>query len=163
MQRRILCKYALTLGGALLLTGCGFRLRGFDNPLPELAEIAVEGPGSQLRTQLTDRLESAGTTLSDAAPWILTLGQEMFEERNLGLLQAGNQQHVMVLNISIAVQRREDGAYLLSHEVLTIKERFMASDDNLLAADEYRHDVRNQLRREASRQIIQRLRTLVER
>lgn len=163
MQRRTLCRYALTMGSALLLTGCGFRLRGFDSPLPELAEIAVAGPTSRLRQQLVERLDSAGTAVNDKAPWVLTLGQENFEERSLGLLQAGNQQHEMMLNVSIAVQRREDGAYRLPHEVLTFKERFMVSEDNLLATDEYRRDVRSQLRNEASRQIIQRLRILVER
>jgi LPS-assembly lipoprotein len=163
MQRRTLCKYALTLGSALLLTGCGFKLRGLDTPLTELAEISVAGPASPLRKQLIERLESAGTSVNDKAPWVLTLGQENFEERNLGLLQAGNQQHEMMLSVSIALQRRTDGAYRLPSDVLTVQERFMVSDDNLLATDDYRRDVRDQLRDEASRQIIQRLRILAER
>ncbi|HSH48111.1 MAG TPA: LPS assembly lipoprotein LptE [Halomonas sp.] len=163
MQRRTLCKYALTLGGALLLSGCGFRLRGLDAPLTELTEISVAGPTSALREQLIARLESAGTAVNDTAPWVLTLGQENIEERNLGLLQAGSQQHEMTLSVSIALQRRADGAYRLPGEVLTVQERFTASDDNLLAADDYRDNIRDRLRDEASRQIIQRLRILAER
>lgn len=160
MQRRTLCKYALTLGSATLLAGCGFKLRGYDTPVSRLEQISVEGPFNTLRDRLIVRLENNGTSVNQTAPWILTLGQEHVEDRNLSLLQAGNQQHEMTLTVTMAVQRRSDGAYRLPDEMIRVQETYMLNDDNLLAAGDYREEMRNQLRDQAARDIIQRLNTL---
>lgn len=162
MQRRTLCKYALTLGSATLLAGCGFKLRGYDIPVSTLKEVSVEGPFNSLRDRLIVRLENNGTSVNDTAPWILTLGQEHVEDRNLSLLQAGNQEHEMTLTLTIAVQRRSDGAYRLPGETVSVRETYMLNDDNLLAAGDYREEMRNQLRDQAARHIIRRLNTLSE-
>ncbi|WP_027966693.1 LPS assembly lipoprotein LptE [Halomonas halocynthiae] len=162
MQRRTLFKYALTLGSATLLAGCGFKLRGYGTPSVRLDEISVEGPFSPLRDRLIVRLDNAGTEVNETAPWILTLGQERVEDRRFSLRQAGNQQHEMTLTVTMAVQRRSDGAYRLPSETITVRETYLLDDDNLLAAGDYREEIRNQLRDKAARHIIQRLNTLIE-
>ncbi|MGO2131923.1 MAG: LPS-assembly lipoprotein LptE [Halomonas sp.] len=160
MQRRTLCKYVLTLGSATLLAGCGFKLRGYGTPVSRLEEVSVEGPFGSLRDRLIVRLENSGTAVNETAPWVLTLGQEHVEDRSLSLRQAGDQQHEMTLTVTMAVQRRSDGAYRLPDETIRVQETYMLNDDNLLAAGDYREDVRNQLRDQAARDIIQRLNTL---
>lgn len=162
MQRRTLCKYILTLGSASLLTGCGFRLRGHDAPVSLLQEITLEGAPGSLLDRLAVRFENNGTVVNETAPWILTLGQEHIEDRNLSLLQAGNQQHEMTLRVTIAVQRRSDGAYRLPSEEVHIRDTYMLNDDNLLAAADYRGEMRNQLREQAAQHILQRLNNLSE-
>lgn len=162
MQRRTLCKYALILGSASLLAGCGFRLRGRDTPASILEEITLEGAPGPLVDHLTVRLENNDTLVNDTAPWILTLGQEHIADRSLSLLQAGNQQHEMTLRVTIAVQRRSDGAYRLPSETVQVRDTYMLNDDNLLSAGDYREEMRSQLRDEAARHIVQRLNRLSE-
>ena len=67
MQRRHLLRLGLAAGATLALTGCGFRLRGYDQPLVSLDALALAGPETDLRRLVTRRLESAGTRVHDDA------------------------------------------------------------------------------------------------
>lgn len=164
MQRRTFLHYGLrfglTAGTLLALAGCGFRLRGLDGSEMTVKELALAGPDSELAREVRQHLERHGTRVHDAAPRILTLGVPRLHERNLGVLDAGDQELELTLEAAFSIQRRDDGAYLLDQQRLEVSERISISDDNLLAQDDLREEALERLRREAARQLMERLRAL---
>lgn len=162
MQRRTLLRLSLAAGASLALAGCGFHLRGYGRSTLRLEALAIAGSQSEFRQVAMERLEAAGTRVRDDAPLVLNLGAEAIEERSLSVLDSGSQEHEMTLRVPFSVQRRADGAYRLDQQALEVSERFDVSEDNLLAGDEQREAVKERLRREAARQLLDRLRPLAE-
>ncbi|MCE8019807.1 hypothetical protein HOP51_06700 [Halomonas sp. MCCC 1A11036] len=162
MQRREFLNLAMAVGAAMVLTGCGFRLRGFDTSGLALEELALAGDDSELARLVEERLVAVGTQVHDNAPLVLNLGPETFRERQLSVLDSGPQEREMSLTVSFSVQRRNDGAYRLSEQRLEVSTRFTVSDDNLLAQDELREEARQELRQEAQRRLFERLRSLTD-
>ncbi|MDT8878452.1 LPS assembly lipoprotein LptE [Halomonas saccharevitans] len=160
MQRRHLLRLGLAAGATLALAGCGFRLRGYDQPLVSLDALALAGPETDLRRLVTRRLEGAGTRVHDGATRVLNLGSEAFRERRLGGLDSGPRELELTLEVPFSVQRRSDGAYLLDQQRLEVRERLTVNDDELLSQDAERETARERLRSEATRQLLDRLRAL---
>ncbi|SEK48298.1 LPS assembly lipoprotein LptE [Halomonas daqiaonensis] len=160
MQRRSLLQFGLTAGASLALAGCGFRLRGFDQPVVAIDALAVEGADSELARRVTRRLESAGTRVHDQAALVLNLGTENFRERRLSVLDSGHRDLEMTLAVPFSVQRRADGAYLLDQQRLEVSEHLTVNDDQLLAQDDLREETRDRLRDDAVSQLMNRLRAL---
>ncbi|EWH01149.1 hypothetical protein Q427_15505 [Halomonas sp. BC04] len=61
---------------------------------------------------------------------------------------------------AFSVQRRSDGAYRLPQQQLEVVTRFTVSDDNLLAQEGLREEARQELRHDATRRLLDRLRAL---
>ncbi|MFQ3788185.1 LPS assembly lipoprotein LptE [Halomonas sp. A29] len=160
MQRRGFLNLAMTAAAVMALSGCGFRLRGFDTPGLAVDELALAGADSELARLVAERLTSVGTRVHDGASQILNLGSEAFGERQLSVLDSGPQELEMTLSVPFSVQRRSDGAYRLPERRLEVSTRFTVSDDNLLAQDELREEARQELREEALRRLLDSLRTL---
>jgi LPS-assembly lipoprotein len=162
MQRRGFLNLAMTAGAALAITGCGFRLRGFDTTGLAVDELALAGADSELARLTAERLASIGARVHDDAPLVLNLGPETFRERQLGVLDSGPQEQEMSLSVPFSVQRRSDGAYRLPQQHLEVTTRFVVNDDELLAQDGLREEARQELRQAALRRLFDRLRTLEE-
>ncbi|MGM0985721.1 MAG: LPS assembly lipoprotein LptE [Pseudomonadota bacterium] len=163
MQRRTLLQLGLATGASLALAGCGFRLRGLDQPVVAIDALALEGPESELTRQVARHLERAGTRVDGQADQVLNLGPERFRERSLSVLDSGPRELEMSLEVPFSVQRRGDGAYLLDQQRLEVSERLTVNDDELLAQDDLRETTRARLRSDAVRQMMGRLRALSER
>ncbi|WP_146908191.1 LPS-assembly lipoprotein LptE, partial [Halomonas halophila] len=123
MQRRDFLRFTLAGAAGLTLGGCGFRLRGFDEPALDLEALAVAGASGEFSRQVTRRLESAGVAVRDDAPMVLNLGAERIEEQRLGVLSSGSQERELTLSVPFSVQRRRDGAYRLDQQVVEVSER----------------------------------------
>ena len=160
MQRRKFLQAGLATGAALALTGCGFRLRGFDSSGLVVDELALAGTESELSRLAEQRLTRAGTHVHGAAPLVLNLGPENFREHRLSVLESGPQEREMRLSVPFSVQRRSDNAYRLAEQQIEVTTRFVTSDANLLTQDDLREEARLELRREALRRLLERLRTL---
>ncbi|PMR76995.1 LPS assembly lipoprotein LptE [Billgrantia endophytica] len=162
MQRRTFLRLALAGTAGLGLTGCGFRLRGLDTPGPVISELAIAGSDSDFARMAQERLESSDTHVHAQAPRVLNLGPEDFRERQLSVLDTGPRELEMELRVPFSVQRQSDGAYQLPQQQLEVLTRFTVSDDNLLAQEDLREEARQELRRDALRQLMDRLRTLAD-
>lgn len=160
MQRRTLLQLGLAAGASLALAGCGFRLRGLDQPVVAIDALALDGVDGELARRVARRLEGAGTRIDDQAERVLNLGGESFRERRLSVLDSGPRELEMTLAVPFSVQRRADGAYLLDQQRLEVSERLTVNDDELLAQDDLREATRERLRDEAVRQLMDRLRAL---
>ncbi|MCK2183414.1 LPS assembly lipoprotein LptE [Halomonas getboli] len=160
MQRRDFLRFTLAGAAGLTLGGCGFRLRGLDQPALNLTALAVAGADDEFSRLVSQRLEASGVTVSDDAPLVLNLGAERVEEQQLGVLDSGSQERELTLSVPFSVQRSSDGAYRLDQQVVEASERYSFSDNNLLVGDELRDDATERLRREAVRRLMDRLRAL---
>ena len=160
MQRRTFLHLGLAGAAGLGLSGCGFRLRGFDQPATEPGELALAGPDSELSRLARERLEAVGTRVYDGAAQILNLGQPEFQRRRLGVLDSGPREEELTLEAPFSVQRARDGAYLLDQQRLEVSTRYTVSDANLLIQEDLREEARRELRDAAVRQLLDRLRSL---
>ncbi|MCJ8287437.1 MULTISPECIES: LPS assembly lipoprotein LptE [unclassified Halomonas] len=162
MQRRHFLGLTLASGAALLLAGCGFHLRGVGGEVLSLDSLALDGADTPFAEQLTKRLESLGTRVDETASLRLNLGGEDVSIRQVGVLDTGSQDQQLVLRIPYSIQRASDGAYLADRQAVEVLEEFSITDDNLLSQDELRADALENARREAVRQMIDRLRAIEE-
>ncbi|WP_445004273.1 LPS-assembly lipoprotein LptE [Halomonas mongoliensis] len=160
MQRRTFLTLGLAGTAGLALAGCGFRLRGFDDPSPVLDELALAGPGGELSRLARERLEAAGTRVRDGAALRLNLGEAEIRRRGLSVLDSGPRDEEMTLVAPFSVQRASDGAYLLDQQRLEVATRYTVSDANLLNQEELREEARRELLDAAVRQLLDRLRAL---
>lgn len=160
MQRRHFLGLTLASGAALLLAGCGFHLRGVGGEVLSLDSLALDGADTPFAEQLTKRLESLGTRVDETASLRLNLGGEDVNIRQVGVLDTGSQDQQLVLRIPYSIQRASDGAYLADRQAVEVLEEFSITDDNLLSQDELRTNALENARREAVRQMIDRLRAI---
>lgn len=163
MKRRDFLQVSFVGMTSLGLAGCGFRLRGVDTPLLGLERVRLEAAGSDLAVAVREALENADTRLDDDAPLRLNLGRERFEEFSLTHGDAGSQDIEVQLTAPFSVQRVVDSAYLLDQQQLETSTTVTVSNDDLLARDDLLAEAREQLRRDAARQLLERLRPLAER
>lgn len=166
MQRRTFLRRSLAtlmVGSVASLSGCGFRLRGLDTPMLTLDALALDAADSDLTPVVRQALENAGTRIDDQAPLRLNLGHEQFHEAALTHGDAGSQDIELRLTAPFSVQRRANDAYLLDQQQLDVVTTITVSDDDLLAQDDIRAEAQEQLRRDAARQLLERLRPLAER
>jgi LPS-assembly lipoprotein len=159
MQRRDLLRLTLAAGAGLALTACGYRLRGLESGRV-IEELSLAGPESELSRRVADHLAGAGTRLHDDAPLILNLGAESFSERRLSVLDSGPREVELSLAVPFSVQRRRDGAYHLDQQRIEVDTRITVTDDELLVQEDIREEAREQLRREAARLLLARLRAI---
>ncbi|MFW6346949.1 MAG: hypothetical protein ACOC0M_11560, partial [Halomonas sp.] len=128
MQRRTFLTLALAGTGGIVLSGCGFRLRGFDEPGAEIDELAIAGPDSDLARLTRERLVAGETRVHGDAERVLNLGQPDVQRRSLSVLDSGTRDEEMVLRAPYSLQRRGDGAYLLDQQQLEVSTRYTVSD-----------------------------------
>lgn len=163
MKRRHFLYLSLAGVMALGVSGCGFHLRGLNTPVLTLDSLALNAADGELIPVVREALENAGTRIDERAPLQLNLGQERFQEASLTHGDAGSQDVELRLTAPFSVQRTTDGAYLLNQQQLDVVTTISVSDDELLAQEDIRAEAQEQLRRDAARQLIERLRPLAER
>lgn len=160
MNRRNFLATSLATSAALLLSACGFRLRGTDS-LPSLPPLALEGDtDSDMARQLVSRLEQQGTELGDGGVWRVTLGTPTLEERRLGGEGRASRDHELTLRSTLSVQRQDDNAYLINSETLSASTRVRVNDDDLLNRESLYSEAEQTLNRELAQRIVERLAAL---
>ena len=161
MNRRTFLTASIAASAAVLLSGCGFRLRGTKS-LPTLPTLALEGDtNSAVAQQVTLRLQQLGTQVTADAPWRVTLGTPVLTERRLGGDGRASREHELTLSSSLSVQERASNAYYINNETLSTATRIRVSDDDLLNRETLMMEAEQTLARQLSQQIIERL-TYVE-
>lgn len=156
---------ALTLGGTLLLSGCGFQLRGLsDNTRLQIQQIDLaitnDTPQNTLARDLRERLVSAGVSESRQAAYRLNVSATRLVETNVGYSGSSDQEREVTLVVPYTLQRSSDGAYITGQERITTRGTYQTSDRQLLQRDDQRSRVEVTITDEAAAQLVERLRTL---
>lgn len=161
MNRRTFLTASIAASAAVLLSGCGFQLRGTGS-LPTLPTLSLEGnTNSAVGQEVATRLQQLGTQVTADAPWRVTLGTPKLIERRLGSDGRASREHELTLSTTLSVQERASNAYHINNETLSTDTRIRVSDDDLLNRETLMMEAEQTLARQLSQRIIERL-TYVE-
>ncbi|AXI63637.1 hypothetical protein DLD99_25230 [Pseudomonas kribbensis] len=151
----------LVMGLAVLLSACGFQLRGTGTT--ELAfkelDLSARNAYGETVTQLRQMLEASGVKIVSGAPYKLYLADEQENQRILsyaGAGRTGEYQVTTVLNYDI----RGDKNLLLKSDKLEVQKVFIHDGNNLVGSDQEANDARNETRRELVQRMMLRLQQL---
>lgn len=151
----------LVIGLAVLLSACGFQLRGTGTTELAIKELDLSARNAygETVTQLRQVLESSGVKVYSGAPYKLILTDEQESQRILsyaGAGRTGEYQVTTVLNYDI---RGGHDLPLLSDK-LEVQKVFMHDGNNLVGSDQEASDARKDTHRELVQRMMLRLQQL---
>lgn len=152
----------IVLACCLLLSGCGFQLRGSASLPAEMdrTRLEISDPDSRFARELRLLLEANGVTLVDAAAddaAVLRISRERISRRALTV--SGNarvREYELVFELGFALTG-PDGARLLSNETLRLVRDFQFDEQEILGASNEEDLLREDLRRSMAAAVIRRL------
>ncbi|KJZ38442.1 LPS assembly lipoprotein LptE [Pseudomonas fluorescens] len=148
----------LVMGLAVLLSACGFQLRGTgitELTIKEL-DLSARNAYGETAKQLRQVLESSGVKVYSGAPYKLVLTDEQESQRILsyaGAGRTGEYQVTTVLNYDIRGGR---DLSLLSDK-LEVQKVYMHDGNNLAGSEQEGYDARKETRRELVQRMMLRL------
>lgn len=151
------------LVAALLLSGCGFALRG-SIPMPaalQTLQVESPNPNSEIVREVSRMLRNNAVTLTDApsaTTYRLGIGTEEVTERMLSV-NANARAGEYELTISVAAQLRR-GTQTIGPETFTVARAYLADPEAAVAKSEEAELIRAEMRRELAQQILRRLQSL---
>jgi LPS-assembly lipoprotein len=151
----------LVMGLAVLLSACGFQLRGTGTTELAIKELDLSARNAYGDTvmQLRQVLQGSGVKVYTGAPYKLILTDEQESQRILsyaGAGRTGEYQVSTVLNYDI---RGESDLTLLSDK-LEVQKIFIHDGSNLVGSDQEANDARKETRRELVQRMMLRLQQL---
>ena len=151
---------ALICGVLLLLTGCGFALRGSD-ALPEsLQRFYIEAPVDLARELEVLLAGNARQITGDAttADAVVKAGAERFQRRVLSVNpETGKEREVeLAYGVDVSVTNAA-GETLLSSQRLRLVRDFVFDSDEIIGKSREQTVLREEMRKDAAQQIVWRL------
>ncbi|MFM9384279.1 LPS assembly lipoprotein LptE [Pseudomonas sp. UV AK001] len=151
----------LVMGLAVLLSACGFQLRGTGTTELTIKELDLSARNAygETVTQLRQVLEASGVKIVSGAPYKLYLADEQESQRILsyaGAGRTGEYQVTTVLNYDI----RGEKDLLLKSDKLEVQKVFIHDGNNLVGSDQEANDARTETRRELVQRMMLRLQQL---
>ncbi|UQS13976.1 LPS assembly lipoprotein LptE [Pseudomonas sp. HS6] len=151
----------LVMGLAVLLSACGFQLRGTGTNELSIKELDLSARNAygETVTQLRQLLEASGVKIVSGAPYKLYLANEQESQRILSYAGAGTTgeyQVSTVLNYDI----RGEKNLLLKSDKLEVQKVFIHDGNNLVGSDQEANDARRETRRELVQRMMLRLQQL---
>lgn len=153
------------LATSVLLSGCGFHLRGTGVDNVTLDEIRLTAPDRHSPTyrQLVAALQSDGVRITDAADYHLQLLSDRHERVALSYtsrISAAEYEIRQHLTFQIS---DSEGRPLIGPETLTTQRVYVNDRDNIVGTAEEEALLREEMRRDMTRQMLFRLASLTER
>lgn len=157
-------KNILTIVMLMLLSSCGFTLRGYDASLlsPELQQLQLSfnGSSNELAQTLRRRLISSGVDIVEhTSAYKLTLGDEQSIERIISVnrnVRAGEYE----ITLTVSIQLDNDGDSVIAREIISVDQVYEADPNNAAAKTNEAELVLDELRQALTEQIMRRLQTL---
>jgi len=151
----------LVMGLAVLLSACGFQLRGTGTNELTIKELDLSARNAYGETvkQLRQVLESSGVKIVAGAPYKLYLSDEQETQRILsyaGAGRTGEYQVSTVLSYDILGERN----LLLKSDKLEVQKVFIHDGNNLVGSDQEANDARRETRSELVQRMMLRLQQL---
>jgi LPS-assembly lipoprotein len=151
----------LVIGLAVLLSACGFQLRGTGTTELAIKELDLTARNAygETVTQLRQVLSSSGVKVYSGAPYKLILTDEQESQRILsyaGAGRTGEYQMTTVLSYDI----RGQGNLPLMTDKLEVQKVFIHDGNNLVGSDQEANDARIEMRRELVQRMMLRLQQL---
>ena len=151
----------LVMGLAVLLSACGFQLRGTGTNELSIKELDVSARNSygETVTQLRQVLENSGVHVYTGAPYKLVLVDEKETQRNLSYASAGRASDIELSSVlSFEVQGRDH--LPLMGDKIQIQKVVSHDGNNLVGSDSEVIQVRKEMRRDLVQRMMLRLQLL---
>jgi LPS-assembly lipoprotein len=145
---------------ALLLTGCGWHLRGpvtFDN----LPALAITGGNNALKYPLMNSLEDSGITVSDTAPVTLHLIREDWSTRTVAV-DAQGRVAAQELTYELTWQLEKDGKPLMLPRTVYLVSNVNQDPTNATAASDEMELSKKSIRQDAIWRLQRQLQSISE-
>lgn len=149
---------------ALLLSACGFHLRGAVD-LPEgLKKVYLAGASMPLREQFGKVLRAASGELAagpESASVVVNIIGESNDQRALSLSARGRSNELeLSYRLRYAVVKT-DGSVLLENQPIEIKREYFNNQQDIVAKDNEQQTIRNEMLQQAVRMMVDRIRTVL--
>lgn len=161
-MRRLRLAASATALFAMLLTGCGFHLRGSDDGLP-LPPTAVTGEAMALQVELRRLLRAGGTSVADApgeTQWVVRLQREAIDRRVLSVGSTGKVEEYELNYAATFVFEDKDGKPRGPSQTVSLTRSYGFSESAVLGKDAEQETLLKEMRRDVASQIARRLRAL---
>lgn len=154
---------------ALLLAGCGFKLRGQATLPPELASVYIntnrppEAPPTELARTLRQVLEANRvkvTTDPKAATATVAILSEDIRRRTIATDATGQAREYVLTYFMAYTVTRPDGSALISRSQLSLSRNLLYPEVQVLGLEEGDEIVLNSMRNDLSWAIVRRLEAL---
>lgn len=144
----------------LLLTACGYHLRGAFN-LPEgLKKVYLQGGSAPLREQFSKTLQGSSGQLvkySDSGGITVRIFDNDIKQRGLSL-SAGGRSNEFELHYRLEYELRDSAnKILLAREPLDIRREYFNDQQDIIAKDNEESVIRNEMYQQAVRSILGRI------
>ncbi|MGE1152195.1 LPS assembly lipoprotein LptE [Pseudomonas kitaguniensis] len=151
----------LVMGLAVLLSACGFQLRGTGTNELTLKELDVSARNAygETVTQLRQTLENSGVRVYTGATYKLNLVDEKDTQRNLSYASAGRASDIeLTSELNFEVQGRDH--LPLMGDKIQVQKVVSHDGNNLVGSDSEITQVRKEMRRELIQRLMLRLQLL---
>ncbi|MBP0939431.1 LPS assembly lipoprotein LptE [Pseudomonas alliivorans] len=151
----------LVMGLAVLLSACGFHLRGTGTAELAIKELDVSARNAygETVTQLTRVLTSSGVKVYTGAPYKLVLVNEAETQRNATFSGSGRTSEYQLTNTLTYEVRGEKDRFLLGDKV-SVDRSYVHDGNNLTGSDQEAAQVRGEMRNELIQRMMARLQQL---
>jgi len=151
----------LVMGLAVLLSACGFQLRGTGTTelaITELDLSARDAYGETVKA-LRDSLEDSGVKVYSGAPYKLVLTREQQSQRSLSYAGAGRSAEYELNNVLNYEIRGRNNLVLLDDK-LQVQKVYLHDGNNITGSDQESSEVRVEMRRDMVQRMMLRLQQL---
>lgn len=151
----------LVMGLAVLLSACGFQLRGTGTTelaITELDLSARDAYGDTVK-MLRDTLENSGVRIYSGAPYKLILTREQQSQRSLSYAGAGRSAEYELNNVLNYEIRGRNNLSLLEDK-LQVQKVYLHDGNNITGSDQESSEVRVEMRRDLVQRMMLRLQQL---
>ena len=151
----------LLLIGTVLLSACGFHLRGKISLPPSLETVQITSPDGDLRTYLADALDFSGATVTEGDAGALLDVVDVRFERRVRTVDSRGLATSYVLHYAVDFRvENASGATLLDTATINLKRDFNFDSTQVLEKEDEEEFLRDDMRRSAAQRIIRRVGTV---
>lgn len=154
--QRILVQTLLITLLTLLISGCGFKLRGLYDIPESLTQVAVENTSGDQRLEQTleQALQANGVEISSLAPYRIELLEQRFDRRTLSLdRNARASEYELRGEVTFRVTDSE-GKELLPERTLMSERSYNVDSTNITASNSQEPVLRQQIYQDLAQQIM---------
>ncbi|WP_435634502.1 LPS assembly lipoprotein LptE [Pseudomonas solani] len=148
----------LVVGLAVMLSACGFQLRGTGDTRFALKEIDVTGRNTYGETvkQVRELLENSDVNVHAGAPYTLVLSREKEDQRTATYTgSARSAEYEMSYTVDYEIRGNND--LLLLSDRMDVQRYYTHDSNNLIGSSQESTQLREEMRREVVQQLAMRL------
>lgn len=148
------------IGVSLLLSACGFQLRGSGGAAGiglDALHVSAQDAHSPTRQQLVETLQSRGVVVNSSARYQLQLLAEPVQRRAVSHASRSTPAEYELTRSLVFQIADRDGRPLIGPETLTTRRAYAADRDNLVASSEEEVQLQQEMGQDLVRQLMLRL------